>query len=231
MSTFWDSRFKADWLEIEEQSDLLKHASIESMNKLLKRKTAAKHGNTLDRSQHDQHSSSSEGKEVASKALLSFMPSKTSRKKRKIDSGLTKENLLEDEIESYFAEKRESMDCDVLGYWKKEHRFSYLKIAAWELLGMTATSAPPERVFSHASELHSAKRANLGARIFSLLMLMRMNPCLGMNWTWIKLDLIWVNVIRILVQFLSFANPLILILIHNPICHSWVSSNFNSNLI
>jgi len=49
------------------------------------------------------------------------------------------------------------------------------------LLGMTATSAPSERVFSHADELYSSKRANLGVRTFAILMLMRMNPDLGMN--------------------------------------------------
>jgi len=50
---------------------------------------------------------------------------------------------------------------------------------------MTATSAPSERVFSHAGELYSKKRANLGIWMFAILMLMVMNPHLGMNWTWI----------------------------------------------
>jgi len=35
-----------------------------------------------------------------------------------------------------------------------------------------------------------------------------------MKWTWIKVGLIWANVILILVQFLVFAIPLILILIY-----------------
>ena len=47
--------------------------------------------------------------------------------------------------------------------------------SARELLGMTATSAPSERVFSHAGELYSAKRANLGVQTFAILMLMKMN--------------------------------------------------------
>jgi len=46
---------------------------------------------------------------------------------------------------------------------------------------LTATSAPSKRVFSHAGELYSEKRANLAVRIFPILMLMRMNPNLGMN--------------------------------------------------
>jgi len=73
----------------------------------------------------------------------------------------------------------------VLGYWKKEQCFPYLKATRRELLGMSATSAPSERVFSHVGELYSAKRANLGLRIFAILMLMRMNPGLDVNSTWI----------------------------------------------
>ena len=38
-----------------------------------------------------------------------------------------------------------------------------------------ATSAPSERVFSHAGELYIVKRANLGVQTFAILMLMRMN--------------------------------------------------------
>jgi len=67
-----------------------------------------------------------------------------------------------------------------------------------------------EQVFSQAGELYSEKRANLGVRINEF---MRMNPHLGMNRTWIKVALIRVNLIRILVQFLIFEIPLILILI------------------
>ena len=97
----------------------------------------------------------------------------TSRKKRKIASALTEENILRDEVERYFAAERESMDCDVLSYWKTENRFPHLKAAARELLDMTATSAPSERVFCHAGKLYSAERVNLG--VFTILMLMRMN--------------------------------------------------------
>jgi len=80
---------------------------------------------------------------------------------------------------------------------------------------MTATSAPSERVFSHAGELYSEKHANFDVRILAILMLMRTNPHLGMNRTWIKVALICVNAIRIriLVQFLVFEIPLILILV------------------
>ena len=40
-----------------------------------------------------------------------------------------------------------------------------------------------------------------------------MNPPLGMNWTWIKVASICLNVIRILIYFLFFQIPLILILV------------------
>ena len=102
------------------------------------------------------------------------MPLTTSRKK-KIASGLIEENIVRDEVERYFAAECESMDCDVLSYWKSENRFLHLSAAARELLGMTATSAPSERVFNHVGKLYSAKRANLGVQTFAIFMLMRMN--------------------------------------------------------
>jgi len=49
--------------------------------------------------------------------------------------------------------------------------------------GTTATSAPSEWAFSHVVELCSAKCAILGVVIFAILMLVRMNPHLVMNWT------------------------------------------------
>jgi len=69
--------------------------------------------------------------------------------------------------------------------------------------------------------------ANIGVRIFAILLVIRMNSDFGMDWTWVDCFMIWVNAVPIFVQFLVFANPLILILI----CDSWVSSNFNSDLI
>ena len=50
-------------------------------------------------------------------------------------------------------------------------------------------------------------------RICGIHMLMTVNPHFGMNSTWIKVALIYVNVILILVQFLFFEIPIILILI------------------
>jgi len=64
---------------------------------------------------------------------------------------------------------------------KNEHRLPYLMAAARELLGMIAISSPSKRGFSHAGELYSEKRASLGVRICAILMLIRMNPDLGMN--------------------------------------------------
>jgi len=57
----------------------------------------------------------------------------------------------------------------VSGYCKTELRFPYLKAATREVLGMTTTSVPSEQVFSHAGELYSKKRANLGEGYESLL--------------------------------------------------------------
>jgi len=62
---------------------------------------------------------------------------------------------------------------------EKRKPFPLSEAAALELLGMTATSAPSERVFGHAGEVYSEKRAKLGVRIFGILMLVRMNTHLG----------------------------------------------------
>ena len=91
-----------------------------------------------------------------------------------------------------------SLPTPVSGYSKNEHGLPYLKAAARELMGMTATSTSPERVFNRAVELFRAKRA-LGLWIFAIFMFMRMNPHLDMNWTWIKTALICVNVIVIII--------------------------------
>jgi len=45
------------------------------------------------------------------------------------------------------------LNTPVLGFWKNQHRFPYLKAAARELLVMTATSAPSERVFGVAATM------------------------------------------------------------------------------
>ena len=76
----------------------------------------------------------------------------------------------------------------VLGYCKNEYYFLLLKASARELLGMTATSSPSERVFSHADKLYNVKCTNRGVRIFAILM--TMIPHLGMNRTWIKVALV-----------------------------------------
>jgi len=65
---------------------------------------------------------------------------------------------------------------------------------------------------SHAGELCSAKRANLGFRIIVILMLMGMNLHLDMNRPWIKVALIWVSVLCSISGFRK-------------------SAKFNSNLI
>ena len=118
LATFLDPRFKADWLQTDEERALLKEASIQSTKELLKRKDAIKIDSSerSSSSDHNQNSSSSdsEEKEMVNTGLFSFMPLTKSRKKRKIASGLTKENILRDEVKGYFAAERESMDCDVL---------------------------------------------------------------------------------------------------------------------
>jgi len=69
----------------------------------------------------------------------------------------------------------------VLGYWKSEHHAPYRKAVAREILDVTATSAPRERVLSDAGELYRKKRANLGNESLLFTCLMRMNPQLDIN--------------------------------------------------
>ncbi|CAK8687904.1 unnamed protein product [Clavelina lepadiformis] len=89
-----------------------------STKELLKRKAAievdsCERPSSFDHNQNSS-SSNSEEKEMLNTGLFYFMQSTTSRKKRKIASGLTKENILNEEIERCFAAERESLDCDVL---------------------------------------------------------------------------------------------------------------------
>jgi len=58
-------------------------------------------------------------------------------------SSLTKQN----DFAGWVWPAGRSLEDPVLGYWKNEHRFPYLKTAARELMGMTVTSVPAERVF------------------------------------------------------------------------------------
>ena len=80
---------------------------------------------------------------------------------------------------------------------------------------MTMTSALSERVFSHAGELHSAKRADLRVGIFAIPPAYKNESTFGLESNLIKVALICVNVILILilVLFMIFEIPLILILI------------------
>jgi len=76
-----------------------------------------------------------------------------------------------------------SLPNPVLGYSKKEHR--YLKAAAREFMGVTATSALSKWVFSHVGKLYSAKGTNLGEECLLFSCLWEWIHI----WSWIELGL------------------------------------------
>jgi len=107
-------------------------------------------------------------------------------------------------MDNYGKRGRKMWRTTVLGHWESELLFPYLKAAARELLGMTTTSAPWEQSLAMQANCTAGNAPILAyrLRIFGIHNLMRMNPHLDMNWTWIKVALIHVNVTLILVQLL-----------------------------
>ena len=127
--TFLDPRFKADWLQTDEERALLKEASIQSTKELLKRKAAIK-VDSCERSfcsNHNQNSSSSDSEEkgMVNTGLFSFIPLARSRKKRKIASGLTEENILRDSKGKY---SKKSSNCLMNSHFAAGHFFANLPL-------------------------------------------------------------------------------------------------------
>ena len=80
------------------------------------------------------------------------------------------------EVEIYFAEDTLHFDEDPLTFWKKKsEELPTLAVLAKEFLGLTATSAPAERLFSIAGNFYTAKRNLLGTDTFCNLMFIKCN--------------------------------------------------------
>ena len=90
--TFLDPRFKADWLQTDKERALLKEALIQLTKELLKRKAAIK-VDSCERSSSDHNQNSSLSNSKEKEIVNTGLPLTTSRKKRKIASGLTEENI------------------------------------------------------------------------------------------------------------------------------------------
>jgi len=66
------------------------------------------------------------------------------------------------QLPGHFWPASHGLHTPVLGVWKNEHRFPYLKAAAREFLCMTTTSAASERVFGVAAQSRRHGEALVG---------------------------------------------------------------------
>ena len=79
------------------------------------------------------------------------------------------------EVERYFEEEIIQFDEDPLMYWKKKSELPSLAALAKKYGGLTAASAPSERLFSIAGNFYTARRNLLGTDTFRNLMFMKCN--------------------------------------------------------
>ena len=80
------------------------------------------------------------------------------------------------EVEIYFAEDILHFDEDLLMFWKKKsEELTTLAVLAKEFLGLTATSAPAEKLFSIAGNFYTPKRNLLDTDTFRSLMFIKCN--------------------------------------------------------
>jgi len=81
------------------------------------------------------------------------------------------------EVDSYLAEDTMHFDEDPRMYWKKKsEKLPTLATLAKDYLGLTATSAPSERIFSLAGNFYTARRNLLRPETFPSLMFIKCNP-------------------------------------------------------
>ena len=83
---------------------------------------------------------------------------------------------IEREIDEYIRTiKSTSFTCP-LDFWKNnEGKFPLLAKSAKKFLGIPATSAATERLFSIAGHIFSLKRRQMGAKIFAELVFLKLN--------------------------------------------------------
>jgi len=81
----------------------------------------------------------------------------------------------EDELTTYLNEPLSKYKDDPLQYWKVKDDSSLLKKMARDMLAITATSAPSERVFSIAGKYYRPDRSQLGVDTFHSLLLIKCN--------------------------------------------------------
>ena len=84
---------------------------------------------------------------------------------------------VENETDEYFKEAVLKYK-DPLSYWRAKANSSSLKRLARDMLGITATSAPSERIFSIAGNFYRPERFQLGAKTFRMLLLIKCNKAI-----------------------------------------------------
>ena len=84
--------------------------------------------------------------------------------------------LIQQELNTYFAEKPAPADTEPLFWWKMNApRYSFLSILARKFLCIPATSVPSERIFSAAGYIVSKLRASLSPENVDALLFLRQN--------------------------------------------------------
>ncbi|XP_076819509.1 zinc finger BED domain-containing protein 4-like [Clavelina lepadiformis] len=155
LASLLDPRFKNSWIE----DDVEKEEAI----RLLKTHVASR----LDK--NDEESCRTEDENPAKKPkLLNFMAEGLKKKRPR--------NSIS-EVDSYLGVETMHFDEDPLMYWKKKsEELPTLATSAKDYLGLTATSAPSERIFSIAGNFYTARRNLLGSETFRTLMFIKCNP-------------------------------------------------------
>ncbi|XP_076808523.1 zinc finger BED domain-containing protein 4-like [Clavelina lepadiformis] len=155
LASLLDPRFKNSWIE----DDVEKEEAI----CLLKTHVASRLG------KDDEESCSKEDENPAKKPKLFNFMAEGLKKKRPRNSI--------SEVDSYLGLETMHFDEDPLMYWKKKsEELPTLFTLAKDYLGLTATSAPSERIFSIAGNFYTARRNLLGPETFRTLMFIKCNP-------------------------------------------------------
>ena len=165
LASLLDPRFKKKWIEKSDEKE-------EAMSLLITR-VAGRLGSDGYDETLGAKSSTDEENDVPIKRpkLFNFMSPSIHKNTRKSSTGC--------EVQSYFEEDIIPYHEDPLLYWKKnEKRLPTMAKLAKEFLGLTATSAPVERVFSIAGNFYTAKRNLLGPNTFRGLMFLKCNEAL-----------------------------------------------------
>ena len=78
---------------------------------------------------------------------------------------------LSHELERYLAQGLEPDECDPVIFWdSRRNAFPQLEVCARNLQGITASSAPSERIFSMSGRMCSPLRSRMSDDLFEALM-------------------------------------------------------------